>query len=55
MIKELRDKIEKELGTIGRPYVRELEALSRFFDEKPQEGGNFTALGDTLFPHALIK
>jgi hypothetical protein len=51
---ELGQRIGKELGSVGDPYVRELEALGRFFKEKPQEGGNFTALGDTLFPHALI-
>lgn len=54
-IKELSERIGEDLGTVGKPYTKELDAFLRFFNEKPQQGGNFIALGDTFFPHDMIK
>jgi len=54
-IEELGNRISTELGTVGKSYTDELGSMLKYFTKKPMQGGNFVWLGDTCFPHAMIR
>ena len=54
MVKELKEKIGKELGSVGYPYRAKLEEIEQLFTAKPQRMGNGVIVGKVMFPDALL-
>ena len=54
-VKELREKIAKELGSVGHVYQAKLLEIERLFSAKPLRIGNGVIVGSVMFPDALLE
>ena len=52
--KELREKIAKELGSVGHVYQAKLLEIERLFSAKPLRIGNGVIVGSVMFPDAML-
>ncbi len=52
--KELREKIAKEMGSLGYAYQAKLLEIERLFSAKPLRMGNGVIVGSVMFPDALL-
>ncbi len=51
---ELREKIAKEMGSLGYAYQAKLLEIEKLFSTKPLRMGNGVIVGSVMFPDALL-